>query len=128
MDSLGDSDDLYSMPPVRTTLMTPEARAMTATGLVIAGLLSPGIFQYLALFLYLGPNGNDIGWQYTLNAGPSGALALAGAWIGWSVRDDPRLMPMARGLAVASAVVGAAIAVAVVVGAVLAFTVEPNGL
>ncbi len=130
MDFMGDADELGrddDLPP-RDGVMTSHARVLTGAGLVLAGMLTIGLFQYLAFFIYAGTSsGNSPGGQYTVYAAPTGLMCLVGGWTAWSVRRSDDLTPTLRGLAVATAVVGAVLAVTVAVGVVVAFTQEPDG-
>ncbi len=125
MDSMGDAHELFDEDlPSADGVMTPHARVLTGAGLVLAAMLTIGLFQYLAFFT--GTSGTSPGSQYTIYAAPTGVLGLVGGWLAWSVRRDWELTPTLRGLAVATAVVGAVLAVTVALGVVVAFTHEPN--
>lgn len=125
---MGDADELAHDDVYRPAdpVMTGHARVLTATGLVLAGMFTTGLFQYLAFFLFQGSNGSRPEIQYMIFAGPTGVMSLVGSWIAWSVRRSSELSPAFRGLAVAAAGVGGLLALSVAVGIVVAFTSEPN--
>jgi len=127
MDTMGDADELYDdgYRPSEP-LMTGPARVLTGAGLVLAGMFTTGLFQYLAFYLFQGPNGGRPEVQYAIFAGPTGGMALLGGWIAWSARRSSDLSPTFRGLAVAAAAVGGLLALSVAVGIVIAFTKEPQ--
>jgi hypothetical protein len=121
MDTMGDADELDVEVAETTPVFTPEARAITAAGLVLTALMAQGLFQYLAFFLLNYDGGpTDPGRQFTIFAAPAGVLAAAGAVLGWTSRRLPAT-PGVRGLAMAAAVVGAVIVTAVVAGIAVAF-------
>ena len=126
MDTLGDGSVLDDdAPATAVTWFTPEARVLTAAGLVLAAFTATDIFQYLAFFVLDNNGGRDSGMQYTVFAGPAGAMAAAGAWLGWQGRTDP-LAPVLRGLGGAATVIGAFLAAAVAVGIIVAFFFAPD--
>jgi hypothetical protein len=123
MDTMGDGDELEDEGPWRGTVSespwTPEARAFTAVGLVLASLLSQGLFQFFTFFI---SGGNQLGTrgQALLYAGPAAVLSGIGAVVGWRARLLP-MLPTLRGASVASTVVGALIALAAAAGIVAAW-------
>lgn len=128
MDYVGDADHLdeddgYQLPE---PVMTEHARVLTGAGLVMAGMFTTGLFQYLAFFLFQGSNGGRPEVQYMIFAGPTGVMSLAGGWLAWPSRRAPALSQGWRGLAVATAVVGGLIALSVAVGIVIALTRDPS--
>jgi len=131
MDAMGDADepdgdeDLQAHRP----FLTPEARAFTGAGLVFAGLMSTGLFQFLSFFLLDQNSGNSSPTlQYAVYTGPSGVLAAAGAAIAWPVRrwTGPSTSSSVHGLAIAVVVVGVVIAVSVTAGLLAAATSDNN--
>ncbi len=130
MDTMGDADELDDDGGFRPAepVMTGHARVLTGAGLVLAGMFTTGLFQYLAFFLLQGSNGGSPGIQYTIFAGPTGVMSLVGSWLAWSERRSSDLSPAFRGLAVAAAVVGGLLALSVAVGIVIAVTQDPNDL
>ena len=126
MDTMGHADELGDEDvAVRAPLLSPEARAVTAAGLVLAALMSQGLFQYLSFFVLGNQGSPDPATQYATFAGPMGVIAAAGAALGWQVRGLP-LAPGLRGLGVAAAVVGTVITAAALIGIVVAFTGDPQ--
>lgn len=124
MDAMGDADeadDAWDDELRQLTWLsvwTPEAQVFTAAGLVLASLFSQGLFQFFAFFI-----GNDDlspGQQALLFAGPGGALAALGAYLGWRTRLLAPT-PVLRGVSVASAVVGVVMALAATAGIVTAW-------
>jgi hypothetical protein len=117
-------DDLPAMdrPPV----FTPEGRVLTAAGLVLSSLLVGGLFQFLGFIVLdrVGPYGEAV--QYAIFAGPSGAMAAAGAWLGRRTMGDLELDRVLRGLAAASFVIGAVIAASAALGVVIGFALDPT--
>ena len=81
-------------------------------------MLTIGLFQYLAFFIYAGTSGgNSPGASTLIYAGPDRPdVPRWAAGRAWSVRPADDLTPALRGLAVATAVVGAVLAVTVAVG------------
>lgn len=128
MDAMGDADEIGPDDGFRPAepVMTGHARVLTGAGLVLAGMFTTGLFQYLAYFFFQGPNGSRPEVQYTIFAGPTGVMSLVGGWLAWSARRSSELGPAYRGLAVAAATVGGLLAVSVAVGIVLALTKDPN--
>ena len=126
MDAMGDADELSDdedPQPDRPPVFTPEAQVFTAAGLVLFAFFAGGLFQYLSFFAFNGPQ--DPALQYAVYAGPSGVLAATGAVVGWRARMLD-LGSHLRGVAVASAVVGALFAVVVVIGIAVAYTTGPD--
>ena len=127
MDSMGDADELddEDLPPGQQFL-TPEARAFTGAGLVLAALVSTGLFQFLSYFM-INRNGSSPSptLQYAIYGGPSGVMAAAGAVVAWPVRRWTGHRAV-HGLAVAAVVVGILIAVVVAAGVLVAAT-APEG-
>ena len=84
MDAMGDAGELADdedLPPGQQFL-TPEARTFTGAGLILAGLMSTSLFQFLSFFLLDQSSGNSSPTlQYAIFTGPSGLLAAAGAVI-----------------------------------------------
>ena len=73
MDAMGDADELVhdeDLSPGQQFL-TPEARAFTGAGLVLAALLATGLFQDLSYFM-ISRNGNSPSptLQYAIYGGP----------------------------------------------------------
>jgi hypothetical protein len=64
--------------------------------------------------------------QYAIFAGPSGAMAAAGAWLGRRTMGDLELDRVLRGLAAASFVIGAVIAASAALGVVIGFALDPT--
>ncbi len=128
MDTMGDADELYDDESFQPSepVMTGHARVLTGAGLVLAGMFTTGLFQYLAFFLFQGSNGGRPEVQYTIFAGPTGVMSLVGGWLAWSARRSSDLSPAFRGLAVAAAVVGGLLALSVAVGIVIAFSADPD--
>ena len=128
MDAMGDADELDGDEDQQEhrPFLTPEARAFTGAGLVLAALLSSGLFQYLSYFM-LNRSGGSMSptLQYATFGGPSGVMAAAGAVVAWPVRrwNGHRAV---HGLAVAAVVVGILIAVVVAAGILVAAT-APDG-
>jgi hypothetical protein len=125
MDATGDAyeaddrwdDELRQMSG--RSVWTPEARAFTAVGLVLASMLTFGLFQFLAFFI--SRDGLDPRTQPLFFAGPSAVLSAVGALVGWRARQAP-LSPVLRGLVVATAVVGGVVASLAGLGVVAAMT------
>jgi hypothetical protein len=130
MDAMGDADEaddawddeLRELTAER--VWTPETQAFTAAGLVMSSFFSQGLFQFLAFFIGNGDFSQEE--QVIIYAGPTCVLAAAGALIGWRGRRLPAT-PTVRGLAVASAVVGAVMALAAASGIVAALVNGPAG-
>jgi hypothetical protein len=132
MDAMGDADqygdgdwddELHHQGSGRS-VWTPEAQAFTAAGLVLASFFSQGLFQFLAFFIGDGDFSQEE--QAILFAGPGAVLAAAGASIGWRARRLPST-PALQGLSVASAVLGAVMALAAGVGIVAALANDQPG-
>lgn len=128
MDAMGDADEFAADEDLRPVqqFLTPEARAFTGAGLVLAALLSTGLFQFLSYFM-LNRNGSSPSptLQYVIYGGPSGVMAAAGAVVAWPVRRWTGHRAV-HGLAVAAVVVGILIAVVVAAGVLVAAT-APEG-
>lgn len=129
MDSVGDAaeaddgwdDELRQL--TGRSVWTPEAQAFTAAGLVLASMLTFGLFQFLGFFFYR--DGLSPRTQPLFFAGPSVVLSTIGALIGWRARRAP-LPPALRGLVVAAAAVGGVVALLAGLGVVAAMTSD-NG-
>lgn len=128
MDAMGDADGFADDEELQEDrpFLTPEGRAFTGAGLVLAALLSSGLFQFLSYFMF-NRNGSSPSptLQYVIYGGPSGAMAAAGAAVAWPVRRWTGSRAV-HGLAVAAVVVGIFVAVVVAAGIVVAATV-PEG-
>jgi hypothetical protein len=128
MEATGDADEADSgwddelRQLTDRSVWTPEAQAFTATGLVLASMLTSGLFQFLGFFFsdLLNPR-----TQPLFFAGPSVVLSAVGALIGWRARQAP-LSPALRGLVVAATVVGGAVALLAGLGVIAAVTSD-NG-
>jgi hypothetical protein len=121
-DTMGNADEwadeIYDdeVPPRGEPFLTPEARVFTGAGLILAGLMGTGLFQFLSYFMLNGNNGNTARWvQYSLYAGPIAVLALAAAGLAWPVHRQP-VSRLVHGLASAVVIVGLVMAGAVVAG------------
>ena len=121
-DTMGNADEWADelhddeVPPWGEPFLTPEARAFTGAGLILAGLMGTGLFQFLSYFMLNGNNGNTARWvQYSLYAGPIAVLALAAAALAWPVHREP-VSRLVHGLASAVVIVGLVMAAAVVAG------------
>ena len=123
-DEAGDDWDDELQQLTGRTVWTPEAQAFTAAGLVLSSFFSQGLFQFLAYFIGNGDFSQEE--QAILFAGPGTVLAAAGASIGWRARRLPST-PALRGLSVASAVVGAVMALAAGAGIVAALVNDRPG-
>jgi len=128
MDAMGEADEFAADEDLRPVqqFLTPEARAFTGAGLVLAGLLSTSLFQFLSFFLINRNDGSmSPALQYGIFAGPSGVMAAAGAAMAWpTCRTHGGRM--VHGLAVATVVVGSLIALAVAAG-IIAAAAAPEG-
>ena len=84
------------------------------------------MFQFLTFFVIdAGESTGDQTLHYVFFAGPSGALAAAGAVLAWKARETP-LSPTYRGLATAAIVIGALVAGAVTLSIIAAYAVGPE--
>jgi hypothetical protein len=128
-DLMGDADELgldEDLAPQSRPFLTPEARAITGAGFILAGLMGTGLFQFLSFFVLNDNNGGAARWlQYSVYAAPSGVLALAGAVIAWPVHRAPTNR-LVHGLASAVVIVGVVIALAVAAGLVTVATTGPD--
>jgi hypothetical protein len=128
-DLMGDADELgldEDLAPQSRPFLTPEARAFTGAGLILTGLLGGTLFQLLSFFVFNSNDGSTSRWQqYSLYAGPVGALALAGASLAWPVHRQPTSRSV-HGLASAVVIIGLVIAVAVAAGLLAVVTTDPS--
>ena len=131
-DRMGDADEWADdvedgeVQPPGEPFLTPEARAFTGAGFILAGLMGTGLFQFLSFFVLNDNNAGAARWlQYSVYAAPSGVLALAGAVIAWPVHREPANR-LVHGLASAVVIVGVVIAVAVAAGLVAVATTGPD--
>jgi hypothetical protein len=131
-DLMGDADDWADeldddeIPSPGEPFLTPEARAFTGAGFILAGLMGTGLFQFLSFFVLNDNNGGAARWlQYSVYAAPTGVLALAGAVIAWPVHREPTNR-FVHGLASAVVIVGVVIALAVAAGLVTVATTGPD--
>jgi len=126
MESMGDADELGyddELPEQHDPFLTPEARAFTGAGLVLASLLGTGLFQFFCFFI-ISDGGDSERWrQYLSYAGPSGVLAAAGAVLCWPVHRAVTIRTI-RGLAAAAVVVGTVVTASVVAGLIIVTTVD----
>jgi hypothetical protein len=121
-DKLGYDDEL---PQQHDPFLTPEARAFTGAGLVVASLLGGGLFQALSFVVTDGDEPE--GWQLFLTFyGPRGVLAAAGAILGWPVHRAATSRAI-RGLAAAAVIVGTVITMSVIAGLIIKTTVDTSG-
>jgi len=137
MDMLGDAepvdlgDDAWSDEeyvdverPPSASLMTPEAWAVTSLTLSVASLLFVSIAQFQSFFLTgtfgFDGQGDDRTKEYLFLLGPSGVMALLGAFAGWQVwRRRSAVAPWTGGLATAGLLLGGLIALVVAAGLVI---------
>jgi hypothetical protein len=127
-NTMGDADELddYEEPAPGEPFLTPEARAFTGAGFILAGLMGTSLFQFLSFFVLNDNNGGAARWlQYSVYAAPSGVLALAGAVIAWPVHREPTKR-WVHGLASAVVIVGVVLALAVAAGLVTVATTGPD--
>ena len=108
LDAMGDAGELADDEDLTPgqQFLTPEARAFTGAGLVLAALLATGLFQFLSYFV-LNRNGSSPSptLQYVIYGGPSGVMAAAGSAVAWPVRRWTGNRAV-HGLAVAAVIVG----------------------
>ena len=124
METLGDADEVGDEDlPEPGSPWTPEAVVITAAGLVLASMVSSGLFQFLAF--YVDPEDVGARPRALIYVGPGAALAALGALLGWRSKTQP-LGPALHGLAMASAVIGATIAVASAAGIVMVWMAAPE--
>ena len=127
MDALGDEPEIPEdgeLVPARAPLLTPEAKALTATGLVLCSLLGTELFQFLSFLIGDSEGGVSQASRYALFAGPGGALAAGGAVLGWQSRTAST-HDLVRALSVAALIIGSLIALATGAGLVVAYTANP---